>query len=103
MTYTKTLQQRAKKTASTKAVKKFSLYGIILAPIVTEKTHKQQESENKYCFKVHADANKNDIKEAVQQLYKVTPEKINMVNVCFKGRNNKKLVRRAYKKAVVTL
>lgn len=84
-------------------MKKFSLYGIILAPIITEKTHKQQEAENKYCFKVHADANKNDVKEAVQQLYKVTPEKINIVNVCFKGRNNRKLVRWAYKKAVVTL
>lgn len=103
MTYKKILQTRAKKTASTKAVKKFSLYGIISAPLVTEKTHKQQESENKYCFKVHTDANKNDVKEAVQQIYKVTPEKINIVNVCFKGRNNRKLVRWAYKKAIVTL
>jgi len=103
MTYKKILQQRAKKTSSTKAVKKFSLYGIILAPIITEKTHQQQESENKYCFKVHSDANKNDVKEAVQYLYKITPEKINIVNVCFKWRNNRKLVRWAYKKAVVTL
>jgi large subunit ribosomal protein L23 len=103
MTYKKTLQNRAKKTASTKAVKKFSLYGIILSPIITEKTHKQQEAENKYSFKVHADANKNDVKEAIQTLYKVIPEKINMLNVCFKGRNNRKLVRTAYKKVLVTL
>lgn len=93
MTYKKTLQNRAKKTTSTKAVKRFSLYGIILSPLITEKTHKQQESENKYCFRVHVDANKNDVKEAVQHIYKVTPEKINIVNVCFKGRNNRKLVR----------
>lgn len=103
MTYKQTLQQRAKKNTSTKAVKKFSLYGVILSPIVTEKTHKQQESENKYCFKVHSDANKNDVRAAVQHIYKVTPEKINVINVCFKGRNNRKLVRPAYKKAFVTL
>ena len=103
MTYKQTLQQRAKKNTATKAVKKFSLYGVILSPIITEKTHKQQESENKYCFKIHADANKNDVKEAVQHIYKVTPEKVNVVNVCFKWRNNRKLVRSAYKKAVVTL
>jgi len=93
MTYTQILQKRAKKTASTKAVKKFSLYDIILSPLITEKTHKQQESENKYYFRAHTDANKNDIREAVQHLYKVTPKKINIVNVCFKGRNNRKLVR----------
>lgn len=103
MTYKKILQKRAKKTVSNSAVKKFSLFGIILAPIITEKTHQQQESGNKYCFKVHADANKNDVKVAVEYLYKVVPEKINIVNVCFKGRNNRKLVRLAYKKAVVTL
>ncbi|PJA49103.1 MAG: 50S ribosomal protein L23 [candidate division SR1 bacterium CG_4_9_14_3_um_filter_40_9] len=103
MTYTQILQKRAKKTASTKAVKKFSLYDIILSPLITEKTHKQQESENKYYFRAHTDANKNDIREAVQHLYKVTPKKINIVNVCFKGRNNRKLVRGAYKKAIVTL
>lgn len=103
MTYKKILQQRAKKNVSTKAIKKFSLFDIIEAPLVTEKTHKQQESQNKYCFKIHKDANKNDVKEAIKALYKVTPEKINVVNVVFKSRNKRKLVRSAYKKAIVTL
>ncbi len=97
------MQKRAKKVNSTKAIKQFSLYDIILAPIVTEKTHQQQESDNKYAFKVHSSANKNDVKEAISYLYKVTPIWVNVVSVPFKGRNQRKLVRRAYKKAIVTL
>lgn len=103
MTYKQILQKRAKKIINTKAIKSVSLYGVILAPVVTEKTHKLQESENKYTFKVHEDANKNDVNEAVRVIYKVNPIKINMLNVVFKWRNNRKLVRKAYKKAIVTL
>ncbi len=103
MTFKEILQQRAKKSLSTKAIKKFSPYDIILAPMITEKTYKQQESVNKYYFKIHKDANKNDIKEAIIYLYKVTPLKINVVNVTFKWRGQKKLVRKSYKKAVITL
>jgi len=84
MTFKKILQQRAKKNVATKAIKKFSPYDIIVAPMVTEKTYKQQESVNKYYFKVHKDSNKNDIRDAVIYLYKVTPLKINVVNVSFK-------------------
>jgi len=52
--------------------------------MVTEKTHKQQESVNKYYFKVHNDCNKNDVREAIIYLYKVTPLKLNIVNVVSK-------------------
>jgi ribosomal protein L23 len=84
MTFKKILQQRAKKNTSVKAIKKFSPYNVILAPMVTEKTYKQQESVNKYYFKIHADANKNDVREAIVYLYKVQPLKVNVVNVAFK-------------------
>lgn len=103
MTYKQILKERAKKLVSTKAIKKVSVYGIIISPIVTEKTHKLQEAENKYSFKVHSDANKNDVTASIVALYKVNPIKINILNVVFKGRNNRKLVRKAYKKAIVTL
>lgn len=103
MTFKQILQARAKKNTTGKVIQKVSPYGVILSPIVTEKTHKLQESENKYSFKVHKDANKTDIKQAIEFLYKVTPEGINMVNVVYKGRNQRKLVRKAYKKAIVTL
>ncbi|MBO4515978.1 50S ribosomal protein L23 [bacterium] len=51
---------------------------------MTEKTYKMQEDANKYCFKVHKDANKNDVKEAIKYIYKVTPLEVNIVNVAFK-------------------
>ena len=103
MTFKEKLQNRAKKNVATKALKKFSPYDVILAPVLTEKSYKQQEVSNKYVFKVHADANKNDVDAAVRYIYKVTPIKINIVNTAFKGRERRKLVRRAFKKAIVTL
>ncbi|GHV26409.1 50S ribosomal protein L23 [Bacteroidia bacterium] len=103
MTFREKLQQRAKKSVAPKALKTFSPYDIILSPLLTEKTHKAQESEQKYAFKVHGDANKNDVKQAIEYLYKVHPLKINMVSVPFKGRSQRKLVRAEYKKAIVTL
>ena len=103
MTYKQILQARAKKNVETKALKKFGPYDIIIAPLMTEKTHKQQADQNKYSFKVHNDANKNDVKQAVEFLYKVTPLDIHIVNVVFKGRTQRKLVRKSYKKAIITL
>ena len=102
MTFRQKLQQRAVKNASTKALKRFAPHDIILAPVLTEKTHGQQEA-HKYAFKVHKDANKNDVKQAITYLYHVNPIKINIVNVPFKGRSQRKLVRTDYKKAIVTL
>ena len=75
---------------------------IFLAPVLTEKTHLEQE-ENKYVFKVHRDANKNDVKLAIAYLYHVNPVKINIVHVPYKGRSQRKVVRTDYKKAIVTL
>ena len=103
MTFKQILQARAKKNVTWKVITKVSPYGVILWPLVTEKTHKQQEATNKYSFKVHKDANKNDVKQAVEFLYKVHPEGINIINVVYKGRNQRKLVRKSYKKAIVTL
>jgi len=103
MTFKEILQARTKKNQETKAMKKFGPYDIIIAPLMTEKAHKQQASENKYSFKIHMDANKNDVKKAIEYIYKVIPLDINIVNVVFKGRTQRKLVRKAYKKAVVTL
>ncbi|HKL43844.1 MAG TPA: 50S ribosomal protein L23 [Candidatus Absconditabacterales bacterium] len=103
MTYKAKLQRRAIKNKETKALKKFSPYDIIFGPTVTEKTYKLQEDSNKYFFKVHKDSNKNDIKEAIKYIYNVTPIKVNIVNVVFKGRMQRKLVRKSHKKAIITL
>jgi len=103
MTFKQILQARAKKSTTAKVIQKLSPYGVVLAPLITEKSHKQQEENNSYSFKVHKDANKNDVKQAIEFLYKVHPLSIRVINVVYKGRNQRKLVRKAYKKAIITL
>lgn len=103
MTFKQLLKQRARKSTSVKVIDRVGPYGVILSPVLTEKAYKSQEEANKYVFKVHPDANKNDVIAAVKYLYKVTPLKVNIMNTAFKGRERRKLVKRSYKKAVVTL
>lgn len=103
MTFKQILRQRAKKSSSPKALLTLNPYQIILAPIVTEKAYKGSDDAQKYSFKVHADASKIDIKLAIQTIYNVTPAAVNVSWVKEKGRANRSLVRRAYKKAVVAL
>lgn len=103
MTYREKLQRRAIKNTEVKALKKFTPYDVILWSTITEKAYDAQEKYNKYYFKVHQDANKNDVKEAIKYIYNVTPISVNIVNVVFKWRSQRKLVRKWYKKAIVTL
>jgi large subunit ribosomal protein L23 len=44
---------------------------VLVRPIVTEKAVGKKESDNTLCFQVHPDANKTEIKAAVEQLFKV--------------------------------
>ena len=48
-----------------------NVYEIIRRPIVTEKGVTKKEEENTLCFEVLADANKTQIKSAVQKVFKV--------------------------------
>jgi large subunit ribosomal protein L23 len=48
-----------------------NLYDVIVRPIVTEKAVTKKEAENTLCFEVSAEANKTEIKAAVQKLFKV--------------------------------
>jgi large subunit ribosomal protein L23 len=81
------------------------LYNIIKRPLVTEKSTRQRESENRYIFEVDRKANKIEIKRAVEQLFKVTVERVNVSRVHGKvkrlGRNKGR--RPDWKKAVVLL
>ncbi len=103
MTYKQKLQQRAIKNQRWNAISKFGPFEIILSPVVTEKSYKDQESYNKYSFKIHKDANRTDVKKAIKYIFNVEPTKVNIVNVVFKWRMQRKLVRRSYKKAIITL
>ena len=44
---------------------------VIIKPLVTEKSTHQQQTRNAYAFQVHKDANKHQIKDAVEKLYEV--------------------------------
>ncbi|MBR5385241.1 MAG: 50S ribosomal protein L23 [Bacteroidales bacterium] len=83
--------------------------GILIKPIVTEKLTAQGEKLNRYGFIVDRNANKIQIKTAVEQMYNVSVSDVNTVNYhgkrksrftkagLLKGRTNH------FKKAYVTL
>ncbi|MDD6088024.1 MAG: 50S ribosomal protein L23 [Desulfovibrionaceae bacterium] len=52
---------------------------ILLRPVITEKATMKRE-ENKFAFLVHPDANKIEIKKAVEAAFKVTVTGVNVVN-----------------------
>jgi len=103
MSYKDILRQRAKKAASTKVLGKYTPYQIIGTPLITEKAYKQVEAVNTYSFRVHKDANKNDVKASLQSIYNVTPVSVRLMNVPMKWRARRALVRRSFKKAIVRL
>jgi large subunit ribosomal protein L23 len=82
---------------------------IIIKPIVTEKMTKLGEKLNRYGFRVLKDANKIEIKAAVEALYNVTVTDVNTMIAAPKKKNRftKSGVingqTSAYKKAIVTL
>jgi Ribosomal protein L23 len=83
--------------------------GIIIKPIVTEKMTKLGDKLNRYGFRVQKDANKIEIKQAVEAMYDVTVTDVNtfIMPAKKKSRFTKSGVisgkTSAYKKAIVTL
>lgn len=80
-------------------------YDIIIRPIVSEKSMNEMANK-KYTFQVHKDANKIQIKEAVEKLFEGTKvEKVNTVNTKGKTRRRGYIVGSTSdtKKAIVTL
>lgn len=79
-------------------------YKVLVEPWITEKTHKAI-AEGKYTFKVTRNATKKQVKKAIEGMYKVEVEKINVVNIIAKkkayGRHMGK--KAGFKKATVTL
>ena len=66
-------------------------------------------SLNKYVFKVSFDANKTEIKKAIEKMYNVKVEKVNIIHIPGKKRRLgriegwRKGLKRGFKKAIVTL
>ena len=78
---------------------------VIIAPIVTEKSMKLQQEENKVTVKVAPKANKTEIKIAFESIFNVKVVDVNIINVLPRskrvGRYEGKVS--GYKKAIVTL
>lgn len=80
-------------------------YDIVLRPIITEKSTLLKDNGNQYVFEVQRDANKIEIKKAVEKLFKV---KVVSVQVAMMDGKKKRLgrffgKRPDWKKAIVKL
>ena len=79
-------------------------YDVIIKPVVTENSMEDAQAK-KYTFKVAVDANKTEVKNAVEEIFGVEVKKVNIMNVKGKvkrlGRNVGMTA--ASKKAIVTL
>src|SRR5437660_4458969 len=54
---------------------------VLLAPVVSEKSYAQIEGSNTYSFRVHPDAHKTQVRQAVEELFNVRVERVNIVKV----------------------
>ena len=79
-------------------------YDIILTPVISEQSM-DVAADKKYTFKVAVDANKTQVKHAVEEIFGVEVPKVNIMNYDGKVKRMGRIVGRtaAYKKAIVTL
>ena len=77
---------------------------VLLAPVVSEKSYGLIE-QNKYSFKVHQDAHKTQVRQAVEEVFGVTVVRVNIVKVQSKPKRRGMIrgQRPGWKKAIVQL
>ncbi|HEU0335045.1 MAG TPA: 50S ribosomal protein L23 [Gaiellaceae bacterium] len=75
---------------------------VLIAPVVSEKSY-AQIADRKYTFKVHKDAHKTQIRQAVEQLFEVQVEDVKVLKVQSKPKRRglTRGTRPGWKKAVV--
>jgi large subunit ribosomal protein L23 len=80
-------------------------YDVLHGPLLTEKGTLLKETENKVLFKVAKNANKIEIKKAVEEIFKVKVDRVSTMN--YKGKTKRmgrfEGKRADWKKAIVTL
>jgi large subunit ribosomal protein L23 len=83
----------------------FEQYKIVRRPVVTEKSTSLKEDNNQLVFEVGLDANKSEVKKAVERLFKVTVLSVRTQNRQGKRKRLGRTVgrRKNWKKAIVTL
>jgi len=77
---------------------------VLLAPIVSEKSYSLID-DRKYSFRVHEDAHKTQVRQAVEELFDVKVQKVNIVKVQAKPKRRGMFqgTRPGWKKAIVQL
>ncbi len=77
---------------------------IVLAPVVSEKSY-EGTADGIYTFRVHPDAHKTQIRQAVEELFEVRVARVNIIKVQAKPKRRGliKGTRQGWKKAVVKL
>jgi len=86
-------------------MKKVDLYKVLLAPHVSDKAYRVADQNKQIVFRVAPDADKGDIKSAVEKLFGVKVAAVTTVNVKGKRRNFGRMtgMTKAWKKAYVRL
>lgn len=76
---------------------------IIIRPIITEKSMKLMDADNKVTFEVAKGSNKTEVKQAIEEIFNVKVEKVNILNVKPKKKRMGKYVgkTKAVRKAIV--
>jgi large subunit ribosomal protein L23 len=57
-----------------------NVYDVIRRPVITEKGHTKREEEATLCFEVHPEANKIEIRQAVETVFKVKVAEVRTSN-----------------------
>jgi len=77
---------------------------VLIAPVVSEKSY-HQITENRYTFRVHKDAHKTQVRQAVEEMFDVKVTGVNLIQMPAKPKRRGMIkgVRPGWKKAVVEL
>ena len=77
---------------------------VLIRPVISEKSY-QQIVQNQYTFKVHQDAHKTQIRQAVEELFEVKVVAVNMIKMPSKPKRRGMIkgTKPGWKKAIVQL
>lgn len=100
----KAVKKVAKKAIVEAAENSDIAYKVLVEPWITEKSHAGL-TDNKYVFRIAKDATKSEVKKAIEGFYKVSVQKVAVVNFIPKKRAYGRFegAKAAVKKAIVTL
>jgi ribosomal protein L23 len=77
---------------------------VLIRPVISEKSY-EQIARSQYTFKIHKDAHKTQVRQAVEELFDVKVERVNIVKVQSKPKRRglHRGIRPGWKKAIVQL